>query len=60
MKFLPAAQKILPKKGPNHAKGELKINSVDLKKRSTKFFNFFFENAPPLEKILDPPLVLSW
>ena len=34
-----------------------KFNSVDLKKRSTKFFRKFFESPPPpLEKIPDPPL----
>ena len=34
-----------------------KINLVDLKKkRSTKFWNFFWKSAPPLEKILDPSL----
>ena len=31
-----------------------KINLVDLKKKLSKFF----ENPPPLEKILDPPLIL--
>ena len=36
-----------------------KINLVDLKKRSSKFLKFFWKSAPPLEKILDPPLVLT-
>ena len=33
-----------------------KINLVDLKK-GRQNFRFFFENPPPLEKILDPPLI---
>ena len=33
-----------------------KINLVDLKKKARQNFRFFFENPPPLEKILDPPL----
>ena len=48
-KFLPAAQKILPKKGPNHAKGELKnLYLVDLKKKKVvKIFDFFLKIRPP-------------
>ena len=34
-----------------------KINLIDLKKKVVKIFENFFENPPPLEKILDPPLI---
>ena len=37
-----------------------KINLVDLKKKKVRQnFRIFFENPPPLEKILDPPLFVS-
>ena len=37
-----------------------KINLVDLKKKGRQNFGKFFENPPPpLEKILDPPLILT-
>ena len=58
-KVLHAAQKILLKQGLFRGQ---KINLVDLKvKREAKCFAiFFFENSlPPLEKILDPPLLSS-
>ena len=37
-----------------------KINLVDLKKKCRQYFGKFFENPPPLEKILDPPLILGF
>ena len=38
-----------------------KINLVDLKKKKkvVKILGNFFKNPPPLEKILDPPLLIA-
>ena len=52
-----ACAESLAKAGTKRCLGRTqKINSVDLKKGSTKFLKIFLKSAPPLEKILDPPL----
>ena len=60
-KNLPAAQTIWPNKGHYSVLGELKKSIWStLKKRSTKFSHFFFENPPPpIDKFQGPCLVAS-